>query len=263
MRSRFSAVGVRATMVAALLLGACGTSSPPPGGAATGLTGSATVFAAASLTEAFGHIQSSFHAMYPEASVAINFGPSSGLAAQILEQGGADVFASANQAQMTKVSDAGLTAVPIQFARNRLQIIVERGNPQEITGLQDLAAPDLKVILAAPQVPVGDYARRALSKAGVAVEPVSEATDAKGIVGPVVLGEADAGIVYATDVAAAGDRASGIEIPDPLNVSASYQISILDKAAQNEVARRFLDYVIGKEGRRILDSYGFDAGVGG
>lgn len=181
------------------------------------------------------------------------------MATQLTQQGGGDVFASADRVQMKKVADEHLLAnEPRVFARNRLQIIVPTGNPAGVATLADLADPDLKVVLAAEQVPVGRYAKQALSKAGVTVNPVSEAGDAKGVVGPVTLGEADAGIAYATDVVAA-DAAEGVDIPDEHNVEATYPIALTQEGAGNPVAQAFFDFVLDEEGQRIMGEFGFGA----
>ncbi|HEX2054723.1 MAG TPA: molybdate ABC transporter substrate-binding protein [Actinomycetota bacterium] len=256
-------IRIPAGILAALLFLAagCATQDRSPDGATsatTGVSGRATVFAAASLTESFNGIAELFKAANPETELTFNFGPSSGLATQILEQGGADVFASADQTNMEKVSaDDLIDGDPQVFARNVLQIIVAPGNPKGIRTLSDLANPDLKVVLAAAQVPVGRYARQALDKAGVTVNPVSEAVDVKGVVGPVTLGEADAGVVYATDVRAVGSRAAGIEIPEQHNVEAEYPIGVVGGADNPEVARAFVDFVLSRQGREVLSEHGF------
>ncbi len=224
------------------------------------LSGSATVFAAASLTEPFNEIAELFRAGNPSADISFNFGASSGLATQIIEQGGADLFASADQVNMKKVADEDLLQqAPRVFIRNRLEIVVAPGNPEGITGLSDLARTDVKVVLAAAQVPVGRYSREALAKAEVTVRPVSEAVDVKGVVGPVTLGEADAGIVYASDVKAAGDRAAGVPIPDNQNVLAEYPMGVIKSASNPQVARAFMDLVLSPQGREVLTDHGFIA----
>jgi molybdate transport system substrate-binding protein len=222
------------------------------------LSGSATVFAAASLTESFTELGRRFEDQNPHTRIVFNFGPSSGLATQVAEQGGADLFASADRTSMEKVVDGGLTEGDSEvLVRNVLQIIVSPGNPRGIRTLADLAKPGLKVVLAAPQVPVGRYARQALGTAGVTVTPVSEAVDTKGVVGPVSLGEADAGIVYATDVKAAGDRAEGVAIPDDLNVTAEYPIALIKGGTNPQVAKAFLDLALSAGGRQVLTEHGF------
>lgn len=250
--------------MSALLLGARCAGEEPDGEAAPAadeLSGNATVFAAASLTESFNDLKASFEKDHPGATITLNFGPSSGLAAQIIEQGGADAFASADDANMKKVSEKGLVnGEPQVFIRNQLAIIVAPGNPKGVETLADLANPDLKVVLAAPQVPVGRYGREALTKAGVTAKPVSEAIDVKGVVGPVTLGEADAGIVYASDVKAAGTKAEAVEIPEEQNVIAEYPIALIKDSPNAEVARAFVDLVLSEEGEKVLTGKGFIAG---
>jgi molybdate transport system substrate-binding protein len=253
-----------ATVVAVLLASsACGRGENPalegsPPGSGKQLSGSATIFAAASLTESFDELAKIFKDENPSADIVFNFSSSSSLASQIAEQGGADAFASADQANMKKVTDRGLAdGDPQVFARNKLEIIVPNGNPNRIDGLADLANPALKVVLAAPEVPVGRYSREALMKAEVTVEPVSEAMDVKGVAGPVALGEADAGIVYASDIVTIGARAEGVPIPDDQNVQAEYPIALIKDAPNARVARAFVDLVLSDEGREVLTGNGF------
>jgi molybdate transport system substrate-binding protein len=251
--------------IAVALADGCAQSAPEPTKASPSpseppVEGDATVFAAASLTEPFNKIGEAFKGAYPGASVTFNFAASSTLAQQIVEQGGADVFASADEPTMKGVADKGLIeGEPKIFIRNRLQIIVQPGNPKRIARLAHLANPELKVVLAAPQVPAGRYALEVLGKAGVTVRPVSEAPDVKGVVGPVTLGEADAGIVYATDVKAVGDRATGIAIPLQHNVEALYPIAVVRNAGNPRVGRAFMEFVLSDTGRRILTDLGFIA----
>jgi molybdate transport system substrate-binding protein len=256
--------GTGALMAVVLLLAcACGRSENPalegsPPGTAGQLSGSTTIFAAASLTESFDELATTFQQDNPSAEVVFNFSSSSSLAAQISEQGGADAFASADQANMRKVTERGLAdGEPRVFARNRLEIVVGNGNPKGIRGLADLDRPGLKVVLGSAEVPVGRYAREALSKAGVTVTPVSEALDVKGVVGPVTLGEADAGIVYASDIVTIGARGEGVPIPDDHNVVAEYPIALIKDAANAQLARAFVDLVLSEEGRAVLMGNGF------
>jgi molybdate transport system substrate-binding protein len=249
--------------ISALLFGAgCGGEPEQADESSTAgeVSGNATVFAAASLTESFNDLKASFEKEHPGATITLNFGPSSGLAAQIVEQGSADAFASADDANMKKVSEKGLVSgEPEVFIKNKLSIIVAPGNPKGVKTLSDLAKPGLKVVLAAPQVPVGRYGREALNKAGVTVKPVSEAIDVKGVVGPVTLGEADAGIVYSSDLKAAGAKAEAVEIPDEQNVIAEYPIALIKDSPNAEVARAFVDLVLSDEGEEVLTRKGFIA----
>jgi len=221
-------------------------------------SGDVVVFAAASLTEAFSDIGEAFEAARPDTTVTFNFAGSSELAAQIVEGAPVDVFASADATNMTKVTDAGAHAgPPLPFATNRPEIIVEAGNPLGITGVGDLARRDLVVVTCAPEVPCGSYAADVFAEAGVEVEPASYERNVKAVVTKVELGEADAGIVYATDVVAAGDDADGVEIPDGLGVQAEYPIVPLVGAPNPAAGREFISFVLGDEGRRILTDHGF------
>lgn len=241
-----------------LLLVACG-SVPAPAATADPVEGTLTVFAAASLTEAFDRAGADFHRLHPAATVQFNFAGSPTLVTQITQGAQADVFASADQANMDKITTAGLGArTPLVFARNKLEIVVEKGNPKHITGLADLARPGLLVVLAGPTVPAGKYAGQALQAAGVKVTPVSQEIDVKSVVSKVALGEADAGIVYLTDVKAAGSSVEGVVIPDQYNVVATYPAVVLKGAANPVAAGAFLNYLLGP-GRANLASFGFAA----
>lgn len=226
------------------------------GGAST--EGEVVVFAAASLTDAFDDIGDAFTAANPGVTVTYNFAGSQTLATQINEGAPADVFASANQTQMDAVADGGGLAAEAQpFTANVLEIAVEPGNPLGIETLADLARPDVTLVLAAAEVPAGQYAREALANAGVTVEPASLEQDVRAVLSRVSLGEADAGIVYASDVASAGDEVEGVPIPDGQNVPATYPIATLAEAPNPEAADAFVAFVLSEEGRAILADHGF------
>jgi len=215
------------------------------------------VFAAASLTDAFTELGEAFEAVNRDADVEFNFGASSELVVQIQEGAPADAFASADEANMQKVVDAGLNASdPVVFARNRLAIAVEPGNPKGITGLADLADPDVTVVLCAEQVPCGTYADEALATAGVTLTPVSRGESVKATLSVVELGEADAAIVYVTD-ARASERVDGIDIPDEENVIATLPIAGLLDTGAPDVADAWVEFVTSAEGLAILEEYGF------
>lgn len=234
---------------------ACGSDESDSGAAREG---DITVFAAASLTAAFTEIGDAFMTEYPDATVTFNFAASSELVAQIGEGAPADVFASADQGNMTKLTDAGNNATePELFATNLLEIIVGPGNPKGITGVADLADENLIVVVCAPEVPCGKYAAQIFESAAVSVTPKSLEENVKAVVTKVTLGEADAGIVYRTDVTAAGDKAAGVEIPADINVTAEYPIAVTKEAANAEGAQAFIDFVNGEQGQQILASYGF------
>lgn len=236
------------------------TTAAPTTTADDEITGDITVFAAASLTAAFTEIGNAFQVEHPDAKVTFSFAASSDLVTQINEGAPADVFASADQANMTKLTDAGANADdPQVFATNSLQIIVEPGNPKNIATVADLANPDILFVTCAPEVPIGKYTQQVFDAAGVTVTPVSLEENVKGIVTKVTAGEADAGIVYATDVTAAGDQAEGIDIPTDINVIANYPI-VATKGAPNAAGgAAFVQFVLSEQGQKILDSYGFGA----
>jgi len=218
------------------------------------------VFAASSLKEAFTEIGAAYTATHPGVTVTFNFGASSELAAQIGQGSPADVFASADDANMTKVVDAvGTVGEPQQFATNSLEIIVGAGNPKGITGLADLARPDVLFVTAAPEVPIGKYAAKVLDAAGVTVTPKSLEQNVKGIVTKVTLGEADAGIVYVTDVLAAGATATGVPFPSEINVTAHYPVAALKGTTHGDAANEFVSFVLSGEAGAILSRVGFGA----
>jgi molybdate transport system substrate-binding protein len=214
-----------------------------------------TVFAASSLTSPFTEIETAFEAEYPDIDVVFGFAASSALATQISEGAPADVFASADTVTMGRVTDR-LVGESIVFATNRLQIVTEPGNPLGIATLADLADPSVLFVTCAPEVPIGAYTAEALAKAGVTVNPVSFEENVKGIVTKVASGEADAGVVYATDVIAAGSSVTGVDVPDEFDVSASYPIA---RTSSNEAARTFVEFVSSSTAREILEDFGFGA----
>ena len=215
------------------------------------------IFAASSLAEAFTALAAAFAHTHPAATLEQSFAGSPALVAQVESGAPADVIATADPTSLQRLERAGLLAdAPTVFARNRLEI-VERGNPKGVRGLGDLARADLVVILAGEAVPAGRYARDTLRAAGVRVEPRSLEENAKAVLNKVALGEADAGIVYATDVRAAGERVSGVEIPAAQNAIAAYPIARLKRADELPAARAFVAFVLSGEGQAILARFGF------
>jgi molybdate transport system substrate-binding protein len=241
---------------AALAFGvSCGTDS---GGSAR--TGVVAVFAAASLTEAFTELGEAFTDEQPGVELTLNFAGSSDLVTQITDGAPADVFASADLANMARLTDAdGNAGTPVIFATNVAEILVEAGNPAGIAGVADLADDDLVVVQCAPEVPCGSYAEQIFDNAGVAVTPKSFEENVRSVVSKVTLGEADAGIVYRTDVIAAGEAASGVAIPDDVNVVAEYPIVATATAGNPTGARSFIDFVLSPAGQAILAGHGFGA----
>ena len=239
--------------VAALLLAACGGDA---GGSSSPETPSELkVFAAASLTAAFTELGRQYAAANGGDKVTFNFAGSQALATQIGQGAPADVFASADLDNMAKVKD--LVGTPQSFASNRLAIVVEQGNPRGIRTLDDLAGGDVKVVLAAREVPAGRYAKQVLDRAGVKVTPVSQEDNVKAVVAKVSLGEADAGIVYVTDVAAGGARVEGVDIPREQNVVATYPIATVKAGKAQDAAQAFMDLVLSGQGQEVLHRYGF------
>ncbi len=240
-----------------LVLAGCGGDEPRAAGSGA-LEGDLTVFAAASLTDAFTQLGGAFQAEHPDVTVTFNFGASSALVAQILEGAPADVFASADQPNMAKLVDAGEAAgAPVAIAGNRLAIAVEPGNPLRIAGLADLARPDVVLVLCAEQVPCGRLGREALAKAGVAVTPASEEENVRAVLGKVSLGEADAGIVYATDILAAGGSVEGVDIPHEQDVLTLLEAAATAGADAPEAAEAFVEFVAGPDGQAVLADLGF------
>ena len=253
LRSRIRLAAVLA--VAALVLAACGGGDDKSSGGSSGSSNEIKVFAAASLTAAFTELGQQYSSADGGTKVAFNFAGSQALATQIQQSAPADVFASADTANMGKVKD--LVGTPQNFASNLLAIVVEKGNPKGVKGLDDLASPDLKVVLAAEEVPAGRYARQILDKAGVSVTPVSQEDNVKAVVTKVSLGEADAGIVYVTDVTAGGDKVEGVDIPETQNVTATYPIATVKAGKAQDKAQAFMDLVLSSEGQQVLKQYGF------
>jgi molybdate transport system substrate-binding protein len=239
----------------ALGLLAAGCGNGEPGGGSAGSSDEIKVFAAASLTGAFTELGGRYTAANDGTKVTFNFAGSQALATQIRQGAPADVFASADVPNMDKAKD--LVDPPQNFASNLLRIVVEQGNPRGVKDLDDLAGKDLKVVLAAPEVPAGRYAEQILDKAGVSVQPVSLEDNVKAVVTKVSLGEADAGIVYATDVTAGGDKIEGVDIPKDQNVTATYPIATVKASKHQQQAQAFVDLVRSPDGQRVLESFGF------
>lgn len=235
------------------------------------------VFAAASLTDAFGEIGAAFSAANPETEVVFNFAGSNQLATQIGEGAPADLFASANGAQMKVAIDTGriISGTQRTFVRNRLVVVTPGDNPAGLTGLADLTTPGVKLVFAAKEVPVGQYALDFLDKAeadgalgagykdAVLANVVSYEQNVRAVLTKVALGEADAGIVYTSDAASSSEgEVAQIEIPDNLNTIASYPIAPLADSPNLAVAQAFMDYVLAPEGQQVLVNYGFISTTG-
>ncbi len=237
---------------------AAATAAPTTANTTPAASGNITVFAAASLTDSFKQIGDAFTTANPAAKVTFSFDASSALVQQIIQGAPADLFASADTTNMDKLTKPGLNGTaPVIFAKNLLAIIVPKGNPKGITGVADLDQPDLKVVLCAPEVPCGKYANQILTSAKLKVTPVSLAQNVKGVVTPVTAGEADAGIVYVTDVLAAGDKAQAVDIPADINVVAQYPIASTKSSTNTATDQAFIAFLLGPDAQAILKENGF------
>lgn len=249
--------------VSLVALTACGSSSDTaasPGAASTSsteVTGTVSVFAAASLKASFTAIGTAFEKAHPGAKVTFNFGPSSGLATSITQGNPADVFASASPTNMDAVVKAGAATGPVTFAKNAMEIGVPTANPATITALADLAKPGTKVARCADAVPCGKLAIQIFQNAGLTITPVDRPEDVNGVVKDITTGEVDAGIVYQTDVLANPATMKGITIPADVNASTSYPIVALTKAPNPAGAKAFTDFVLSSEGVSALTAAGF------
>jgi molybdate transport system substrate-binding protein len=239
--------------------GGAGSSTTEAPATSPALEGDITVFAAASLTDAFEEIGTAFEKENEDVSVELSFEGSSTLREQILAGAPAAVFASANTANMDQVVDAGAATEPEGFATNQLQIAVPAGNAAGITGLADFAQDDLLIGMCAEEVPCGQFGREALANAGVTPAIDTNEPDVRSLLTKIEAGELDAGIVYVTDVLSAGDAVEGVDIPADENVTATYPITSLSDAGSPEVADAFVAFVLSDEGQDILASYGFDS----
>lgn len=253
-------------LVAVLLLAAgCGSSAAPrstttpAAGGGSAVTGTVTVFAAASLTESFTALATKFEAAHPGVHVKLNFGASSALALQITQGAPADVFASASAKNMAQVVDAKAASGSKTFARNEMEIAVPPANPAGVAGIADLARTGVKVALCQSQVPCGATAAKVFDKASVTVKPVTLEPDVKAALTKVQTDEVDAAVVYVTDVRAAGAKVRGVEIPDAQNASTDYPIAVLAKAGNPAGGQAFADFVLSATGRDVLAAAGFAA----
>ena len=250
----------RLVALASLALLSAGCGGDDPTSTATNeddLNGAVTVFAASSLTEVFTELGERFETEHPKVQVTFNFAASSALAEQVNQGGASDVLVTADEANMKKVTDAGNASEPRTIARNRLAILVERGNPKRIDGLDDLGGTVF--LLCAPEVPCGKIGAAALQKAGVTAKPASLEENVKAVVSKVTLGEADAGIVYVTDVQAAGDKAQGvdIDIADDPALEAVYPIALTKAGQSNDAANAWVELVLSTDGQATLARFGF------
>ncbi|RZS64701.1 molybdate transport system substrate-binding protein [Agromyces ramosus] len=256
------AAGILAFATASALTG-CASTGASSAASSTGRADVApttvTVFAAASLTEAFDTLAAQFEAEHPNVDVVLSYGGSAALAQQVVEGAPVDVFASAAEPPMQAVADAGLAVDPVVFATNTLELAVPAGNPAGITGLDDLANPDLRIALCDPSVPCGAASAELLARQGVGAAPDTLESDVKAVLTKVSLGEVDAALVYRTDVPAAGGEVEGIEVPGAASVVNRYPIAALSEADDAAAADDFVAFVTGPTGREVLADAGFGA----
>ncbi|TDQ04547.1 molybdate ABC transporter substrate-binding protein [Labedaea rhizosphaerae] len=239
----------------AFAAGAC-TSSDAAQSGRTG--GQLIVLAAASLTESFGRLEKQFEAAHPGVDVKISFGGSSALVQQIVNGAPADVFASADQKNMDKLTQAGLNDGPPRvFAVNELEIAVAPGNPKKIASFADLAKDGTTVVVCAEQVPCGSATKKVEDATGTRLKPVSEEQDVKSVLNKVTSGEADAGLVYVTDVNSARGKVDGVAFPEAGKALNDYPIVAVKDAPQAALAREFVDFVLGDQGKAALTGAGF------
>lgn len=252
---------------ALLALSACSSSGSDSGktsdssesaSASDKLSGEVTVFAAASLKESFTTLGKEFEKEHPGTKVTFSFGGSDALAASITGGAPADVFASASPKTMKIVTDAGDAAgTPATFVRNQLQIATLPGNPDKIASLKDLTKPDLKVVLCDKTVPCGAAAEKTIEAGKLKLTPVSYEEDVKSALNKVVLKEADAAVVYKTDVKAAGDKVEGVEFPESADAINDYPITVLKESQNSDAAKAFIALVQSAEGQKVLSEAGF------
>ncbi|WP_328356352.1 molybdate ABC transporter substrate-binding protein [Mycobacterium sp. NBC_00419] len=243
-----------ATALLLVTLPACGSgqnSSAPAGG-------KIVVFAAASLKKTFTEIGDQFNKDNPGSSVEFSFAGSADLVTQLTQGAHADVFASADTKNMDKAAAAGLLAgAPVNFASNTLTIAVAPGNPKQISTFRDLAKPGISVVVCAPQVPCGSAAQKVETATGVDLAPASEESSVTDVLGKVTSGQADAGLVYVTDTAAAGDKVTAVPFPEASGAVNTYPIATLKQAQSPGLAGKFVDLVTGPAGQAILAKAGF------
>lgn len=258
---RLAAVAVAAVLV--LAAAGCGDDGGAAGSGADGAGNgdtTLTVFAAASLTSTFEQLGEEFESAHDGVDVQFSFGGSSDLVSQLQEGAPGDVFASADTANMDKLTADDLQAGdPQEFATNTLEIATPPGNPAGVASFADLADPDLKVVVCAPEVPCGAATAKLEEATGVELSPVSEEQSVTDVLGKVTSGEADAGLVYVTDVTAAGDDVTGVAFPESDQVVNTYPIVALEGSEHRDLAQEFVELVLSPAGRDVLAQAGFGA----
>ncbi|BBY37067.1 molybdate-binding protein [Mycobacterium mantenii] len=252
-------IGILAAAVSLVLMaGLIGCSSKSPSSQASAASGKVIVFAAASLKPSFTQIGQQFKTQNPGFGVEFEFAGSSDLATQLTQGATADVFASADTAQMDTVSKAGLlNGNPTNFASNTLVIVTAPGNPKKIGSFADLARPGLNVVTCQQPVPCGAATGRVEDGTGVRLNPVSEEQSVTDVLNKVTTGQADAGLVYVTDAHSAGNKVTTVNFPEAANAVNVYPIGVLKKAPLAAQAQKFVDLVTSPAGQQILAQAGF------
>ena len=256
---RFAVIAAGLAAVAVAGCSSSSSSSPSGTGSSKPATGTITVFAAASLTGTFTQLGQQFQSAHPGDTVKFSFGPSSGLATQITSGAPADVFASAAPANMQDVVSAGDASNPQNFAKNTMEVAVPPNNPAKVSSVKDLAKKSVKVALCQPQVPCGVVAAEVFKNVGITVKPVTLQPDVKSVLTQVETGNVDAGMVYVTDVMAAGSKVKGVAIPASDNASTLYPIATISDSKHKSIAQAFVAYVLSPAGQQVLAAAGFQA----
>ena len=254
---RFAVIAAGLAAVAVAGCSSNSSSSTPSTSSSAAAPGTITVFAASSLTGAFTQLGQQFQAAHKGDTVKFSFGPSSGLATQVTSGAPADVFASASPKTMQQVVSAGDASNPQDFAKNFAEVAVPANNPAHVSSVNDLAKKSVKVALCQPQVPCGAVAAEVFKNAGITVKPVTLQPDVKSVLTQVELGNVDAGMVYVTDVLAAGSKVKGVTIPASDNASTLYPIATISSSKHTSVAQAFMSYVLSPAGQQVLTAAGF------
>jgi molybdate transport system substrate-binding protein len=264
---RFALTAVALAAVAVAGCSSSSSSSPASGSSSSAAsatssssaaqTGTITVFAAASLKGSFTQLGKEFEAAHPGDTVKFSFAASSALAEQINSGAPADVFASASTKNMDQVVTTGNASNPQNFAKNVMEVAVPPSNPANVTSVNDLAKSSVKTALCQPQVPCGAVAAEVFKNAKITVKPVTLQPDVKSVLTQVELGNVDAGMVYVTDVQAAGTKVKGVTIPADVNASTLYPIAALTHSTEQSIAQAFVAYVLSPTGEQELKAAGF------
>jgi molybdate transport system substrate-binding protein len=254
---RFAVIAAGLAAVAVAGCSGNSSSSTPSTSSSATATGTITVFAASSLTGAFTQLGQQFQAAHKGDTVKFSFGPSSGLATQVTSGAPADVFAAASPKTMQQVVSAGDASNPQDFAKNFAEVALPANNPAHVSSVNDLAKKSVKVALCQPQVPCGAVAAEVFKNAGITVKPVTLQPDVKSVLTQVETGNVDAGMVYVTDVMAAGSKVKGLTIPASDNVSTLYPIATISSSKEKSIAQAFVAYVLSPAGQQVLTAAGF------